>query len=187
MLLRAGVVWSSLRQTDFAELELWTSLRPTDSGIIDGVAVLSQLNNDAKLNGLLRYALLEFVEEEIWSLRGRCRVIEIFVSRHRQHSIPPVAAYAVRVGEPESRYREKRLLPKARRNRLGSLHKRQSRRMLAKELLNGVRVRPSPIGGNQRIEKLQESFRSARGEGVDRMSDDVRMNMLGKVEADRAS
>ena len=59
--------------------------------------------------------------------------------------------------------------------------------MRAKELLNGVRVRPGRIGGDQRIEKVQESFRSARGESVDRMSDDVRMNMLGKVEADRAT
>ena len=75
MLLLAGVVRSNLRQTDFAERELWTSLRPTDSGIIDGVAVLSQLNNDAKLNRLLRDPLLDFVEEEIWSLPGRSRVV----------------------------------------------------------------------------------------------------------------
>ncbi len=39
----ACVVRSNLLQTDFAERELWTILRPADSGIVNGVAVLSQL------------------------------------------------------------------------------------------------------------------------------------------------
>jgi hypothetical protein len=56
--------------------------------------------------------------------------------------------------------------------------------MRAQELLNGVRVGPRGIGGDQRIEEFQEPFRGARWEGVDRMSDNIRMNMLGKVEAD---
>src|SRR5580765_6207887 len=93
----------------------------------------------------------------------------------------------MRVGKPECRYREKRLLPKARRDRLGSLHKRQCSRMRAKELLNGVGVRPRRIGGNQRIDEVQKFLCSTSGEGVDRMSDDVCMNMLVKVEADSAS
>ena len=41
------------------------------------------------------------------------------------------------------------------------------------------------ISGNQCIEKIQQSLRGAHRNGVDRLSDNVRMNMLGKVEANR--
>jgi hypothetical protein len=37
-------------QTDLAERELWTIFRPTHSGVINDVAVLSHLYNDVKLN-----------------------------------------------------------------------------------------------------------------------------------------
>jgi acetylglutamate kinase len=57
--------------------------------------------------------------------------------------------------------------------------------MRAKELLDGIRVRSGRVGRNQRIEELQEPFRGARREAVDRMTDDVGMNMLAKVEANR--
>src|ERR1700733_6731061 len=59
--------------------------------------------------------------------------------------------------------------------------------MHAKELLDRVRVRSRGIGGDQRVEKLQELFHSSRREGVDRMSDDIRMNMVGKMEANGAT
>ena len=57
--------------------------------------------------------------------------------------------------------------------------------MRAEELLDGIRVRPGRVGGNQGIEKLQEFFRGAHREVVDRMADDVGVNMLGEVEANR--
>ena len=59
--------------------------------------------------------------------------------------------------------------------------------MRAQEPLDGIRVRPRGIGGNQRVEEVQELLRGARRKGVDRMSDDVGMNVLGKVEANRAT
>jgi hypothetical protein len=57
--------------------------------------------------------------------------------------------------------------------------------MRAKELLDRIRVRPGRVGGNQCVEELEEPLRGARREGVDRMTDDVGVNMLGKVEANR--
>jgi hypothetical protein len=57
--------------------------------------------------------------------------------------------------------------------------------MRAEELLDGIRVRPGSVGGNQRIEELQESFRGARWEVVDRMTDDVGVNMFAEMEANR--
>jgi hypothetical protein len=59
--------------------------------------------------------------------------------------------------------------------------------MFAQELLDGIRVWPRRIGGKQRVEEIQKFFRRARWEGVDRMSHDISMTMLGKVEADRAT
>jgi hypothetical protein len=67
------------------------------------------------------------------------------------------------------------------------LSDRQSRRICAQELLNGIRVRASSIGGDQRVKEFQEIFRSARGEGVDGMSDDVAMDVFVKMEADGAT
>jgi hypothetical protein len=57
--------------------------------------------------------------------------------------------------------------------------------MRTKELLDGIGVRPGGVGGNQCIKKLHESFRGGHREGVDRMTDDVGVNMLGEVEANR--
>ena len=55
--------------------------------------------------------------------------------------------------------------------------------MRTKELLDGIRVRPGRVGGNHGIEKLHEPLGGAHREVVDRMSNDVGMDMLGKVEA----
>ena len=55
----------------------------------------------------------------------------------------------------------------------------------AKELLDGIRVRPAGIRGNHRIQKLHEPPGGAHREVVDRMTDDVGVDMLGKVKADR--
>jgi hypothetical protein len=57
--------------------------------------------------------------------------------------------------------------------------------MSCKKLFNGIRVRPCRVGGDWRIEELKEALRGARREVVDRMSDDVGVNMLAKVEANR--
>src|SRR5271157_5060692 len=129
-----------------------------------------------KPNRFLRDPIFDLVEEEVWTPRGRSGLVQIFIACYRQHPIAPVAAHAVRVGKLECRYREKRLLRKAGRDRLGSLHKCQSRGMGAKELLNSIRMRPRRIRGNQRVDEVQEFFRSACWKGVDRMSDDVGMN-----------
>jgi len=53
--------------------------------------------------------------------------------------------------------------------------------MGAEELLDGIRVRPGGVGGNQCIKELHESFRGARRKVVDRMTDDVGVNMLVEV------
>src|SRR5208283_4467157 len=124
---------------------------------------------------------------EVWTPRGRSGLVQIFIAGYRQYPIASVAAHTARVGKLECGYREKRLLRKAGRNRLGSLHKFQSRGMGFQEPLNGIRVRPRRIRGNQRLEEVQEFCRRARGEGVNRMGDDVGMNMFGKVKANRAT
>src|SRR6202043_2798238 len=85
--------------------------------------------------------------------------------------------------ELECGYREKRLPRKAGRDRLGNLHKCQSRGMRAKELLDGIRMRPRGVGGHQCLEELHEPLCGARRDPVDRMTDDVGVNMLAEVEA----
>src|SRR5258705_9578424 len=85
----------------------------------------------------------------------------------------------------ECGYREKRLPGKAGRNGLRDLNKPHSRGMRAKKLLDGIGVRPFGVGGNQCIEELHEALRGARREAVDRMTDDVGVNMLSEVEANR--
>jgi hypothetical protein len=57
--------------------------------------------------------------------------------------------------------------------------------MRAKEPLDRIRVRPFRVGGNDGIEELDEPLGGARREAVDRVSDDVGMDMLGQVKADR--
>jgi len=55
--------------------------------------------------------------------------------------------------------------------------------MRSEELLDGIRVWPSGIGGDHRIEELDEPLGSARRESIDRMTDDVGVDMRPKVEA----
>lgn len=80
---------------------LRTVLGPADRGIVNDVAILGQLHGYAKPDGFPCNALLDPVEEEIWTPRGAFGLIEIFVARYRQHPIAPVAAHAVRVGKFE--------------------------------------------------------------------------------------
>ena len=62
---------SDSRQTDFAERELRTILGPPDGGIVNDVAILGQLHDDAKLNRSLRDPLFDLIEEEVRRLRRR--------------------------------------------------------------------------------------------------------------------
>src|SRR5271155_2239228 len=183
VLLLPGVVRSDFVQTDLAECALGTLLGPADRGIIDSVTVLGQLYGHAKPDGFLCNSLFDLVEEEVWTARGGFGVSKIFVAWYRQHPIAPVAAHAVPVGKLECGYREERLPRKAGRDRLGNLHKCHRRGMRAEELLDAIRVRPGSVGGNQCVEELEESFRGARREVVDRMTDDVGVSMLAEVEA----
>src|SRR6516162_3665984 len=57
--------------------------------------------------------------------------------------------------------------------------------MRTEELLDGIRVRPFRVGGNHGIQELHESLGGAHREIVDRMTDDVGVDMLGEMEADR--
>jgi hypothetical protein len=59
--------------------------------------------------------------------------------------------------------------------------------MGAKKLLDGVRVPPFGVGGNHGIEKLDEPLAGARREIVDRMTDNVGVNMFAEVKAHRKS
>jgi hypothetical protein len=149
------------------------------------IAILGQLYDYAKPDGFPCNALLDLVEEEICTPRGGFGLVEIFVACYRQHPIAAVAAHAVRPGKFECGDREKPLPGKAGRYRLWNLHKPQSRGMRAEELLDRIRVRPGGVGRNQRIEELHETLRGTRREAVDRMTDDVGVNMLAKVEANR--
>ena len=81
-------------QADFSELEPRTILRPADSGIVNGVAILSQLHDDLKPDRLLRNPLFDLVEEEVRPLCCRSGLVQIFIACHRQHPIAPVAAHA---------------------------------------------------------------------------------------------
>src|SRR6516225_9394621 len=110
--------------------------------------------------------------------------IRSLISSKRKFGLP-AAADAVRISKPECGYREERLLCKAGRYWLGNLHKCQSRGMRTEELLDGIRVRPFRVGGNHGIQELHESLGGAHREIVDRMTDDVGVDMLGEMEADR--
>jgi hypothetical protein len=57
--------------------------------------------------------------------------------------------------------------------------------MRAEKLLDGIRMRACQVGGNQRIEELLEPLCGARWKVVDRMRDDVGVNVLGELEANR--
>jgi hypothetical protein len=57
--------------------------------------------------------------------------------------------------------------------------------MRREKLLEGIRVRPGRVGRNQCIEEIQQPLDRARREIVDRMTDDVGVDMLGEMEAHR--
>ena len=44
---------------------------------------------------------------------------------------------------------------------------------------------PEGVGGNHGVEERHESLRSAHRDGVNRMTDDVGVNMFGKVKPNR--
>jgi hypothetical protein len=57
--------------------------------------------------------------------------------------------------------------------------------MRGEELLDRIRVRPGGVGGDQCVEELQEFLCGTHREVVDRMTDNVGVDMFGKVKADR--
>jgi hypothetical protein len=59
--------------------------------------------------------------------------------------------------------------------------------MSCQELLKRIRMRSGRVGRKQGIEKLKKFFDGAGGKGIDRMRDDVGVNMVGQVEADGAT
>src|ERR1700739_3022756 len=161
----------------FAERAVRTVLGPAHRGIVNRVAFVGQLYGYAKPDRSPCYSLSDFVEEEARTARGGFGLAEIFVAGDRQHPVAPVAAHALRVGKLEGGDREKRLPGIARRNGFRNLDKPNRRWMGGKELPDGIRVRPGRVGGAHRIQELHESFRGARREAVDRVTDDVGMDM----------
>jgi hypothetical protein len=57
--------------------------------------------------------------------------------------------------------------------------------MRAKKLLNGIRMRPVGVAGDHGIQELDKPLDGVRREVVDRMTNDVGVNMLAKVKANR--
>ena len=57
--------------------------------------------------------------------------------------------------------------------------------MRTKELLDDIRVWPGRVGGNHGIQERHEPLGGAHREVVDRMANDVGVNMLGEVKANR--
>jgi hypothetical protein len=57
--------------------------------------------------------------------------------------------------------------------------------MCAKELLDRIRVRPLGVGGDHRIEELDEPLGGADREVVDRVTDDVGVDVFAEVKANR--
>src|SRR5581483_1277153 len=62
VLLFTGVVWNNLCQTEFAQRQLAAAFRPTDSGVINGIALFTQLNSNSEFNWLRGDSLLNFIE-----------------------------------------------------------------------------------------------------------------------------
>src|SRR5215831_7941368 len=70
-------------------------------------------------------------------------------------------------------------------DRLRRLDECQRGGMLAKVLLDGVRMWPGRIRGNQGVDEFQKLIRGARWEAVHRMRHNVGMNVLSEMEANR--
>jgi hypothetical protein len=68
---------------------------------------------------------------------------------------------------------------------LSAMDKPHRRRMRAEEALDRIRVRSGRVGGAQCVQELEEPIGGAHREVVDGMCDDVGVDMLGKVKADR--
>lgn len=145
------------------------------------------MDDDVELDWAGSDACFELVEEEVGRLGGGCRVVEIFVAGDGVDAIAAEAACAGGIGELEGGDGEERFLRKAGGDGLGSLDKGESRRMCAEELLDGVGVGPGKVGGDERVEEVEEALRGVRGEGVDGVGDDVGVDVLGEVEADGAA
>src|SRR5579863_4003405 len=73
-------------------------------------------------------------------------------------------------------------LCKARRKRLGCLHKGQRRRMTAEESLHWLRRRSVRPAGRHSAEELEKLLSIARGKTVSGMAHDIRMHMFRKIE-----
>ena len=57
--------------------------------------------------------------------------------------------------------------------------------MLAKELLDGVRVWSGRIRGDQGVDEFQKLIRGARGEAVHRVRNNVGVSVLSEMKANR--
>jgi hypothetical protein len=87
VLLLAGIVRWDLRQADLAERDPLAGVWPTHCCIVHDIAVLAQLDLDAKLDRTFRDTLLDLVEEKVRTLGLRARVVEVLVARRGQNPV----------------------------------------------------------------------------------------------------
>src|SRR5215475_13899042 len=158
---------------------------PADSRIILDVAVLCQLYENPKPHWLPAHTGRDLIEKEVRRLRCGRSVVQIFRADKRQHAIPAVSARASGIRETKCGHCIIRFPCKARRYRLGRLDECQRGGMLAKELLDGVRVWTGRIRRDQSVEEFQKLLHGARWEAVHRVRHYVGVNVLSEMKANR--
>ena len=135
--------------------------------------------------GALRQARSNVIEQNVRRLVGGCSLVEVL---HRAIRADPVAAeanFALLVLELICVYRKKAFGEEADGHRFRSLHELERGRVGTQKFLNCIRmrrVRGAFVYGSQEFHKL---FRGASRETIHGMGNDVGVNVLGKIEANR--
>lgn len=165
------------------ELNLTPGFRPAHGGIVSNVAIFCQLHHDAELDRSLSDAVADLVKKKIGTFSSGGCVIQVVVPELRQNSIAPEANGSIRGGEFEGTHGKERFTSEAAGNWLRSLYKLQRLWIRGQELLNRVGVRFGRITGRDRAKEFQEFLGSAGREAIDRVGDDIGMDMFAKIES----
>ena len=159
-------------------------LRPEGGGVGDLIPGLGQLHQHAEPRRPLGQPLRQFGGEEVGRLLRRLLGSQELGPGFGAEAEPAEPALAGRVRELERGDGEVRLPGEARRDWLRGLDESLRRRVGGQERHDGRRSRAARPARSRRSEKFQELLPGPDRKPVERMGDDVRVDVFGQVEPD---
>ena len=183
-LLLGSVVGLHGGESEGAELLHGTRFGPVDGGVVDGVALFGELDDDVEGDGAFREALGELIEEVVGRFGFGGGVVEVLVAGGGQDSVTAVATFSLLIDEAHGSDAVVALAGEAGGRGFGRLDECERSGVRAEEDFERRALEIGGIAGGERAEELEEFVAGVGGEAVGGVGDDVGVDVLGEHEAD---